>query len=218
MRRPRLASAGMRPARFAPFGVLALTLVLAGGAPARAAGTRLPHEKHVFPNGFTLILHEDHATPIVAVNLWYHVGSKNEKKGKTGFAHLFEHMMFQGSQHHDRDFIESMEPIGATDLNGTTNFDRTCYFENVPPGALEHVLSVDAVRTYKPAPAVYALAPRALGLDAADLLFVSSNAWDVAGAKAFGYQVAWCNRQDAPEEELGVRADLIVRRLDELPA
>lgn len=85
-------------------------------------------------------------------------------------------------------------------------------------GALEHVLSVDAVRTYKPAPAVYALAPRALGLDAADLLFVSSNAWDVAGAKAFGYQVAWCNRQDAPEEELGVRADLIVRRLDELPA
>jgi len=85
-------------------------------------------------------------------------------------------------------------------------------------GALEHVLSVDAVRTYKPAPAVYALAPRATGVDAGDLLFVSSNAWDVAGAKAFGYQVAWCNRQDAPEEELGVRADLIIRRLDELPA
>jgi 2-haloacid dehalogenase len=82
---------------------------------------------------------------------------------------------------------------------------------------LSHVLSVDAVRTYKPAPAVYALGPQALGVRAAELLFVSSNAWDVAGAKAFGYQVAWCNRLGAPEEELGVRADLVVGRLDELP-
>jgi 2-haloacid dehalogenase len=82
---------------------------------------------------------------------------------------------------------------------------------------LSHVLSVDAVRTYKPAPAVYALGPQALGVPAAELLFVSSNAWDVAGAKAFGYQVAWCNRLGAPEEELGVRADLVVGRLDELP-
>jgi 2-haloacid dehalogenase len=82
---------------------------------------------------------------------------------------------------------------------------------------LSHVLSVDAVRTYKPAPAVYALGPRALGVPAAELLFVSSNAWDVAGAKAFGYQVAWCNRLGAPEEELGARADIVIRRLDELP-
>ena len=81
---------------------------------------------------------------------------------------------------------------------------------------LDHLLSVDAVRTYKPAPAVYALGPRALGLPAADLLFVSSNAWDVAGAKAFGYRVVWCNRGRAPEEELGLRADLVVSRLDEL--
>jgi 2-haloacid dehalogenase len=82
---------------------------------------------------------------------------------------------------------------------------------------LEHVISVDAVRTYKPAPAVYALGPRALGIAAEDLLFVSSNAWDVAGAKAFGYRVAWCNRTGAPEEELGVRADRVIRTLAELP-
>jgi 2-haloacid dehalogenase len=81
---------------------------------------------------------------------------------------------------------------------------------------LDHVLSVDAVRTYKPAPTVYALGPRALGLAADELLFVSSNAWDVAGAKAFGYRVAWCNRGQAPEEGLGLAADLVIRRLDEL--
>ena len=79
------------------------------------------------------------------------------------------------------------------------------------------VLSVDAVKTYKPSPEVYALGPRALGIPAGELLFVSSNAWDVAGAKAFGYQVAWCNRAGAPEEELGARADVVVSRLDELP-
>ena len=83
---------------------------------------------------------------------------------------------------------------------------------------LQHVLSVDAVRTYKPAPAVYALGPRALGVAATELLFVSSNAWDVAGAKAFGYQVAWCNRTGAPAEELGVGADHEVSRLTDLPA
>jgi len=82
---------------------------------------------------------------------------------------------------------------------------------------LQHVLSVDAVKTYKPAPSVYALGPRALGVPADALLFVSSNAWDVAGAKAVGYQVAWCNRTGAPAEELGVRADVEVSRLTDLP-
>ena len=82
---------------------------------------------------------------------------------------------------------------------------------------LEHVLSVDAVRTYKPAPQVYALGPEALAVPAGELLFVSSNAWDVAGAKAFGYRVAWCNRQGAPEEELGLGADVVVTSLTELP-
>jgi 2-haloacid dehalogenase len=83
-------------------------------------------------------------------------------------------------------------------------------------GCLEHVLSVDAVRTYKPSPRVYALGPETLGIPAHELLFVSSNAWDVAGAKAFGYRVAWCNRTNAPEEELGVRPDLVVRTLEDL--
>ena len=82
---------------------------------------------------------------------------------------------------------------------------------------LEHVISVDRVKTYKPSPLVYALGPETLGVAAGELLFVSSNAWDVAGAKAFGYRVAWCNRTGAPEEELGVRADLVVDTLDQLP-
>ena len=82
---------------------------------------------------------------------------------------------------------------------------------------LEHVISVDRVKTYKPSPRVYALGPEVLGVSAGELLFVSSNGWDVAGAKAFGYQVAWCNRSHAPEEELGLRADLVVDTLDQLP-
>jgi 2-haloacid dehalogenase len=84
-------------------------------------------------------------------------------------------------------------------------------------GLVHHVLSVDAVRTYKPAPAVYALGPQALGEPAASLLFVSGNAWDVAGAKAFGYQVCWCNRAKPPAEELGVVPDYVVERLDQIP-
>jgi 2-haloacid dehalogenase len=83
--------------------------------------------------------------------------------------------------------------------------------------SLEHVISVDRVKTYKPSPLVYALGPEVLGVAAGELLFVSSNGWDVAGAKAFGYQVAWCNRTGAPEEALGVGADLVVDALDQLP-
>jgi 2-haloacid dehalogenase len=82
---------------------------------------------------------------------------------------------------------------------------------------LDHVISVDRVKTYKPSPRVYALGPETLGVPAGELLFVSSNGWDVAGAKAFGYQVAWCNRTGAPEEELGARPDLIVSTLGALP-
>src|SRR6185295_18441325 len=81
---------------------------------------------------------------------------------------------------------------------------------------LEHVLSVDAVKTYKPSPEVYALAPKALGIAAGELLFVSSNAWDVAGAKSFGYQVAWCNRAGAPAENLGMAPDCEIRSLTDL--
>ena len=82
---------------------------------------------------------------------------------------------------------------------------------------LEHVISVDRVKTYKPSPLVYALGPQILGIAAGELLFVSSNGWDVAGAKSFGYQVAWCNRTGAPEEALGVSPDLVVGSLDKLP-
>jgi 2-haloacid dehalogenase len=82
---------------------------------------------------------------------------------------------------------------------------------------LEHVISVDRVKTYKPSPRVYALGPQILGIAAGELLFVSSNGWDVAGAKSFGYQVAWCNRTGAPEEALGVSPDLVVGSLDKLP-
>ena len=82
---------------------------------------------------------------------------------------------------------------------------------------LQHVISVDTVKTYKPSPAVYALGPAVIGIPARDLLFVSSNAWDVAGAKSFGYQVTWCNRTHAPAEELGITADYEISRLDELP-
>jgi zinc protease len=129
-------------------------LVLAMGAlvaapPARAqeiTPPKIEYEKHVLSNGLTLILHEDHSVPIVAVNLWYHVGSKNEKPGRTGFAHLFEHMMFQGSEHHDTDFFLALDAIGATDRNGTTNNDRTNYFENVPTNALEMTLWLEADR------------------------------------------------------------------------
>lgn len=84
-------------------------------------------------------------------------------------------------------------------------------------GLIQHVISVDAVKTYKPAPAVYALGPKTLGVPASSLLFVSSNAWDVAGARAFGYQVCWCNRSKAPAEELGLTPDAIVERLDQIP-
>jgi len=116
-----------------------------GGFGARTgSGHSLP--KFVLDNGLTVIVHEDHKAPIVAVNTWYHVGSKNEKPGKTGFAHLFEHLMFGGSEHSQTRYIDSMERIGATDLNGTTNADRTNYFENVPTSALELTLWLESDR------------------------------------------------------------------------
>jgi zinc protease len=101
--------------------------------------------KHTLANGLDVLLHEDHACPIVAVNLWYHVGSKNERPGHTGFAHLFEHLMFEGSQHHDRGYFQPLQGAGAT-LNGSTNADRTNYWEVVPAGALELALWMESDR------------------------------------------------------------------------
>jgi zinc protease len=106
----------------------------------------IPYEKFVLDNGLTLIVHEDHKAPIAAVNVWYHVGSKNERVGKTGFAHLFEHLMFNGSEHYDDDYFKPLEKIGATDLNGTTNNDRTNYFQTVPTSALDVALWMESDR------------------------------------------------------------------------
>ena len=106
----------------------------------------IPYTKHVLDNGLTLIIHEDHKAPIVAVNVWYHVGSKNEKAGKTGFAHLFEHLMFNGSENFNDDYFKAMEKVGATDLNGTTSSDRTNYFQNVPKDALDLALWMESDR------------------------------------------------------------------------
>jgi len=125
--------------------VLAL-MALATGAFAQGTDVDIPFQKFVLDNGLTVIVHEDHKAPIVAVNLWYHVGSKNERPGKTGFAHLFEHLMFGGSEHAPGRYIDAMERIGATDLNGTTNSDRTNYFENVPPSALDLTLWMESDR------------------------------------------------------------------------
>ena len=124
----------------------ALFVVACSVLHAESAAIDVPYQKFVLKNGLSLIVHEDHKAPIVAVNVWYHVGSKNERPGKTGFAHLFEHLMFGGSEHHQRRYIEAMEPIGATDLNGTTNSDRTNYFENVPTSALDYTLWLESDR------------------------------------------------------------------------
>ncbi len=106
----------------------------------------IPFKKFTLKNGLTVLVHEDHKAPIVAVNTWYHVGSKNEKPGKTGFAHLFEHLMFSGSENFNHVYITSMESIGATNLNGTTNNDRTNYFENVPKSMLDYALFAESDR------------------------------------------------------------------------
>jgi zinc protease len=106
----------------------------------------IPYTKYILDNGLTLIVHEDHKAPIVAVNIWYHVGSKNEKPGRTGFAHIFEHLMFNGSENFNTDYFKALESIGATDLNGTTNNDRTNYFQNVPVFALDQVLFLESDR------------------------------------------------------------------------
>jgi zinc protease len=127
-----------------------LTLIavasLSVGAATAQVDIDIRFEKFVLDNGLTLVVHEDHKAPIVAVNVWYHVGSKNEKPGKTGFAHLFEHLMFNGSENFDDDYFQALERVGATDLNGTTNEDRTNYFQNVPSSALDVALWMESDR------------------------------------------------------------------------
>jgi predicted Zn-dependent peptidase len=125
-------------------------LTAAPAAPAPSAydadEVLIPFEKFRLDNGLTVVVHSDHKAPIVAVNLWYHVGSKNERAGRTGFAHLFEHLMFQGSENHNDEFFKPLEEVGATSINGTTSFDRTNYFQNVPTTALDLALWMESDR------------------------------------------------------------------------
>ena len=127
------------------FALLSALAVRASAKPSESA-IEIPYSRFVLDNGLTLLVHEDHKAPIVAVNVWYHVGSKNEKPGKTGFAHLFEHLMFNGSENFNDDFFKATEKVGATDMNGTTSEDRTNYFENAPKDALDYLLWLESDR------------------------------------------------------------------------
>ena len=120
----------------------------AAAVPARQpiAVPPLPYEKYKLKNGLEIILSEDHRLPLVAVDLWYHVGPANERPGLTGFAHLFEHMMFQGSKHVGNRQIPVLEAAGVSDYNGTTDFDRTNYFETVPVDQLDLALWLESDR------------------------------------------------------------------------
>jgi len=106
----------------------------------------IKYEKFTLPNGLRVIVHEDRKIPVVAVNVWYHVGSKDERPGKTGFAHLFEHLMFNGTENYNNEYFGPFQQVGATDMNGTTNSDRTNYFENVPTPALDLALWMESDR------------------------------------------------------------------------
>ncbi|MBC7656616.1 MAG: insulinase family protein, partial [Frankiaceae bacterium] len=141
-----------RPNR-ARYLVLALALALGSAAPASFAKTAaarvavdIAYQQFTLPNGLRVTVHTDRKAPIVAVNLWYHVGSKDEPMGKSGFAHLFEHLMFQRSENHDGEFFAPFKQVGVTDQNGTTSTDRTNYFENVPTTALDTALFMESDR------------------------------------------------------------------------
>ena len=134
------------------------SLVAAGPALAKAKEAKpapvadlvkavdISYQSFTLDNGLRVIVHEDRKAPVVAVSVWYRVGSKNEPAGKTGFAHLFEHLMFNGSENSPGDFFEPLQEVGATDSNGTTSFDRTNYFETVPTGALDRALFLESDR------------------------------------------------------------------------
>ncbi len=150
------------PATFAAVALLSLSIACTGAhgvsvasgangnGPAAATAElpeiNIPYEKHLLANGLTLILHEDHKAPVAAVNIWYHVGSKDERPGRTGFAHLFEHLMFNGSEHYNDEYFRPLEKAGATKANGTTWNDRTNYFQNVPVSALDLTLWLESDR------------------------------------------------------------------------
>jgi predicted Zn-dependent peptidase len=114
--------------------------------PSLVSKVSIPHTMFRLKNGLTVIVHEDHKAPVAAVTVWYNVGSKDEPKGKTGFAHLYEHLMFNGSEDLPGDYFTYLQQVGATDYNGTTAQDRTNYFETVPAGALERAMFMESDR------------------------------------------------------------------------
>src|SRR3954452_5835533 len=126
---------------------LAMLLVLAAATTSQAAEVKLPFEKYKLPNGLEVVLSEDHRVPVVHVQVWYHVGSKDEQPGKTGFAHLFEHMMFQSSRDiTDDTWFKKLDSVGGYGINGTTNTERTNYFESVPSNQLPLALWMESDR------------------------------------------------------------------------
>jgi zinc protease len=114
--------------------------------PSAPSATDIGFEKYRLKNGLEVILHQDRSLPLIAVNLWYHVGPSSEPRGRSGFAHLFEHLMFEGSRHVGPEFDRLLESAGATNVNGTTSWDRTNYFETVPREHLELVLWIESDR------------------------------------------------------------------------
>ena len=147
-----IPEAAVAPAEAAPAPVLSTVAVQAGTAQAGVTPQQLvqqiqiPYETFTLDNGLRVVVHEDRKAPIVAVSIWYNVGSKDEPAGRTGFAHLFEHLMFNGSENAPGEYFEYTRQMGATDLNGTTWFDRTNYFQTVPRPALERALILESDR------------------------------------------------------------------------
>ena len=121
-------------------------VVQAAPVSALVRDVNIPYQQFTLPNGLRVVVHTDRKAPIVAVSVWYNVGSKFEPAGKTGFAHLFEHLMFNGSENAPGDFFVPLKSVGATDFNGTTYFDRTNYFETVPTAALDRALFIESDR------------------------------------------------------------------------
>ena len=126
--------------------IFPLTLLFSLSISANDQLPEIEYEKFTLPNGLRVIVHEDRKIPVVAVNVWYHVGSKDELPGKTGFAHLFEHLMFNGTENYNDEYFAPFQKVGATDMNGTTNNDRTNYFQNVPTTAIDLALWMESDR------------------------------------------------------------------------
>jgi zinc protease len=142
---PRFAAPWLLAAAFVPAPTALAESAKAAPVIPRAA-LEIPFQKFALKNGLTVILHQDRSLPLVALNIWYHVGPANEPPKRSGFAHLFEHLMFEGSRHVGRDFDVLLESVGATNVNGTTSWDRTNYFETAPRQELELLLWLESDR------------------------------------------------------------------------